>query len=676
MITRRAFLGTAGVLAVSVSIPGAVAAEGTLAPSVLVRVDRHGRVVATVPRPDTGQGVRTMAAVLVAEELAVDVADVTLEQAPGDTATYGWQAVANSTSSRQLAEPLRTAAATARCLLVAAAAGRWGVPTADCVARDGHVTHPRRRRLPYRALVSDAAALDPATVPVTLTPREKWRLIGRTRAGRADARDIVTGRARYGIDAPPPDSLVAVVARPPWLGALAGTVDDTAARAVPGVVTVVRLDPPAAGQGGIAVVANSTASALRGRDALRVTWTAGTPAEDSREWLATLESALPAAPANADRERVYRLPLLAHAPMEPMNATAHVTADRAEVLAPTQDPGGLRTQLVRQLGLPEAQVHVTATLAGGAFGRRIDPDPVLEAVACSRAAGRPVTVRWTREDDTRHDSYRPMSVHRLSAVLGADGLPVSRTHQVATWPLTVLPAFDNPAFVRQSGDHFPYPVPGDVSVTLRPAPLRTGFWRAVYAGQFGYAEECFLSELAGSGGHDQVAVRRRLLPEGSRLRHVLDVAAARSGWSRGTAASLTRGVACHLDYGSAIAVVVTADPAARRVLRVTAAVDVGVAIHPSGVVAQVEGGVLDALSTVLGAQVTVRDGAVVESSFRDYAWARIGDCPDIDVHVVPSGAPIGGLGELAYPPAAAAIASALAEGGDPVTGMPYGTPVG
>lgn len=238
-----------------------------------------------------------------------------------------------------------------------------------------------------------------------------------------------------------------------------------------------------------------------------------------------------------------------------------------------------------------------------------------------------------------------------------------------TWSLTVSPPFANPLVVRASGDHFPYTVPGTVSVTLRPAPLRTGFWRAVYAGQFGYAEECFLSEIARHGGHDQVEFRRRLLPADSRLRRVLDAAAARASGSGRT------GVACHLDYGSAIAVIVEADPGARRVRRVTAAVDVGIPVHPSGVKAQVEGAILDALSTVLGAQITVRDGAVVESSFRDYAWARITDCPEIEVIVVPSEAPIGGLGELAFPPAAAAIASALAVDA-PVSGMPVGVPVG
>jgi isoquinoline 1-oxidoreductase beta subunit len=682
MITRRALLGAALVVAVPVPALAGPASPGLaspgpaasalpapalpgLAPTVLVRVDRRGRVVATVPRPDTGQGVRTMAAVLVAEELAVEVADVVLEQAPGDTAAYGSQAVANSTSSRQLAQPLRTAAATARCLLVAAAAARWGVPATECAARDGRVRHPRHRPLPYRDLVEAAAALDPATVPVTLTPPEQWRLIGRTRAGRSDARDIVTGRARYGAESTPDGALIAVVARPPWIGAQIGTVDDTETLAVPGVVAVVRLDAPAAGQGGVAVVARSTHAALRGREALRTTWTGGTPAADSRDWLDELEAALPAAPDGATVQRVFRLPLLAHAPMEPMNATAHVTGSGIRVWAPVQDPGGLRNQLAAQTGLP---VEVVATLAGGAFGRRIETDAVSEAIACSRAVGQPVGVRWTRDDDTRHDSYRPMSVHRLGATLDAAGMPVSRFHQVVTWPLTVLPAFGNPVVVRASGDHFPYTVPGQVSVTLRPAPIRTGFWRAVYAGQFGYAEECFLSEIARRGGHDQVEFRRALLPDGSRLRKVLDIAAARHGGVPG-------GVACHLDYGSAIAVLVNADPATRRVLRVTAAVDVGIPVHPSGVVAQVEGGVMDALSTVRGAQITVRDGAVVQSSFRDYAWARIGDCPDIDVVLAPSEAPIGGLGELAYPPAAAAIACALA-GDSAVTGMPWGVPVG
>ncbi|GHH28026.1 aldehyde dehydrogenase [Lentzea cavernae] len=665
----------AGAGALVVAIPVPVLASGGLVPNVFVRLDDAGRITATVPRPDTGQGVRTVVALMVAEELSVEPGDVQLEQAPGDTERFGPQAVMNSTSVRQLSTPVRTAAATARCLLVTAAATRWRVPVAECTTRDGAVHHPRRGRAPYRSLVRAAAALDPATVPVALTPPEKWRLLGKTRAGRVDARDITTGRTRYGIDSRPPGGLVAVVARPPWIGAVPDTIDDTAARALPGVVDVLTLTAPAEGQGGVAVIAKSTHQALKARDALRVTWRGGTPTADSRTWLSDLRAALPAQGPINGMQQVFEMPLLAHAPMEPMNATAHVRPDGVTIWAPTQDPGGLRTQLARQLGVPATSVRVETAASGGAFGRRIEPDPVLEAVACSRRTGTPVQVLWTRADDMRNDSYRPMSVHRLSAELGPDGLPIRRAHEVATWPLTVLPIFANPALIKASGDHFPYSVPGDVTVTVRPAPLRTGFWRSVYAGQFVYAEENFLTEIGKRSGLDQVALRRTLLPPASRLHRVLDAVAARARWTRPPAPGTTRGVACLEDYGSAIAVIAVADPASRRLLRVHAAVDVGVALHPSGVRAQVEGCVIDALSTVLGAQITVRNGQVAESSFGDYKWARLGQTPDIDVTIVPSTTPLGGLGELAYPPAVAAIAAALA-GDAPVTGMPFGVDVG
>ncbi|PSL56200.1 isoquinoline 1-oxidoreductase beta subunit [Saccharothrix carnea] len=669
-ISRRTFLGGVLVVGVPVALPGSAQAADEFAPNVFVRLDDRGRITVTAPKPESGQGVRTMVALLVAEELMVGLDDVRLEQAHGDTARFGSQAVGGSFSARQLHEPLRRAAATARCLLVTAAARRWGVPVEECAARDGAVRHGRRV-LRYGSLVRDAAALDPATVPVTLTPPERWRLLGRTRAGRVDAKAIMTGKARYGIDTRPPGTLVAVVLRPQWIGAVVDAVDDRAAKAVPGVVAVTTLDPATSGQGGVAVIARSVPEALRGREALRVTWRGGTPTADSRQWLADLETALPAvptAPGPVAFEATYKLPLLAHAPMEPMNATAHVTAAGLTVWTPTQDPGTLRLILARQFGLDQAAVRVETALTGGSFGRRIEFDPVLEAVACSRVAGAPVSVLWTRDDDMRHDSYRPMSVHRLAAVVDAEGVPTWRAHGVATWPLNILPFFDNPDIVKANGDHFPYTVPGQVDVTLRDAPLRTGFWRSVYAGHFQYAEESFLAELGHRAGLDQVELRRRLLPADSRLRRVLDVAASRAGHVR---PGVTRGVACHEEYGSVVAVV--ADASEGRVRRVTAAVDVGPVLHLSGVRAQVEGGVMDALSTVSGAQITVRDGRVVQSSFRDYAWARIDQAPDVDVVLVPSDAPVGGVGELSYPPAAAAIAFAT---GRPVTGMPVGVGVG
>ncbi|CAM3355516.1 xanthine dehydrogenase family protein molybdopterin-binding subunit [Kibdelosporangium persicum] len=670
MITRRGFLA-ATAFVVSVPMPVSAAARD-LRPNVFVRLTSDGEITVTVPRPDTGQGARTAAVLLVAEELSVDPDRVVVEQAPGDTAKYGPQMVAGSSSVQQMFQPLRTAGATARCLLVAAAAARWGVPSGECQARDGFVVHPSRGRLAYADLVADAAAIDPASVPVTLKPPREWRVLGRPRV-RVDVHDVTSGKAKFGIDVSEPRTAVAVVARPPWLGATVASIDDAAARAVEGVVAVVPLD-----SAGVAVVANRTAAALAGRAALRVTWTGGNTAADSRDWLTELGQALPApptAPGTVALQATYRLPLLAHAPMEPHNATASLTADgKLTVWAPTQDPGGTRERLAQILRLPLGDVSVFATLAGGGFGRRAEFDVVLEAVTCSRAVQRPVKVLWTRDDDMRHDSYRPMSVHRLSAVVGPTGLPTWRSHEVATWPLTVVPFFNDPALVRASGDHFPYRVPGEVSIALRPAPLRTGFWRAVYAGQFGYAEECFLSALAARAKIDQVAFRQRLLPPDSRLVPLLRQAArahCRPGHHRG--------VACHVDYDSAIAVVADVGVRAGRptVERVTAAVDVGVAVHPSGVRAQVEGGVMDAVSTVLGAQITVREGRVVESSFRDYRWARIDEAPDIDVIIAASDRPPGGLGELAYPPAAAAIASAVASAtGRAVTGMPVTGEVG
>lgn len=679
MIRRRSLLTAAGLGALTVALPiPALATPRGLTPNVFVTVDHRGRVTATVPRPESGQGVRTVVTMLIAEELAVPLHTVRVEQAPGDTARYGIQGVGGSDSAPQLADPMRRAAATARCLLLTAAAQRWRVPTDECTAHNGAIHHRRKGKLHYADLVDAAAALDPTTVPVTLTPTDQWRVLGR-HAHRVDARDIVTGRARYGIDTAPPDTLIAVVARPPWIGALPDRVDDTAARALPDVVDVLRLDPTTGAQGGIAVIARSTTAALAARAALDCTWTGGTPDADSRTWLADLTAALPTpptAPSPLALQATYSLPLLAHAPMEPMNATVHARPDGVTAWVPTQDPGTLRTTLARLLDVPADTVHVEATLSGGAFGRRLDFDYVAEAAQCSRRTGAPVKILWTRDDDTRHDSYRPMSVHRLQATTDPTGLPTWRSHDVATWPLTVLPLSENPELVLANGNHHPYSVPGKPTVTIRPAPLRTGFWRSVYAGHFTYAEEVFLSALATRGGWNQVDLRTRLLAHQPRLLRVLDTADTHHRRPR---PGHTLGVACHLEYGSAIAVIAEVDTRADhpRVRRVTAAVDVGTALHPSGIRAQVEGGVMDAVSTVLGARITVRQGHVVESSFRDYTWARIDDTPDIDVLIVPSDAPIGGAGELAYPPAAAAIAAAIADGtGTPVTGMPAHGPIG
>lgn len=670
-MSRRGFLATTGGAAlVLVATPDASAAETPAAqgvpaedgvdafePNAFVRVEQDGAVTVVVPRTELGQGVRTSLAMLVAEELAVSFGVVRVLTAKADP-RYGGQMTAGSTSIRMLYTPLRQAGATGRALLVRAAALRWSVPDAECRAVGGRVVHPAKGALPYGALLADAAALDPATVPVTLLPQDQWRLIGRPRP-RVDNAAVLTGRANYGLDVSRPDGLVAVVARPPTIGATVASVDDTAARAVPGVVGVERLPS------GVAVLAEHTAAALRGRERLVVGWTGGDPTASSTRWFADLEAAVPAppgGPAGTPFSASYRLPMLAHACMEPMNATAHVTEDGdVHVWAPTQAPEIVRQQAADLTGVDLARVTVEIPLAGGGFGRRSETDVTEEAIRLAALVRRPVKVMWSRDDDTRHGSMRPASAHTLHAVLDERGVPVWRHHALATWPLTVAPFFGRPELIRSNGDKFRYAVPGAVDVRVVPAPLRTGFWRSVYAGQLVVAEELFLTAIAVRGGLDQVGLRRELLAGQPRLLACLDAAANAFGWGRALPPGHGAGVACLDDYGSAVAVVAEVDCSGERprAVRVVAAVDVGVAVNPSGVRAQVHGGVADAVSTAFGAQITVRDGAVVESSFRDYAWLRIDRAPEVDVVLVPSTAAPGGAGELAYPPAAGAVAGAV-----------------
>ncbi|OLF16270.1 hypothetical protein BU204_17555 [Actinophytocola xanthii] len=682
-MNRRVFLSATGgaalVLAVvpeaaadartGTAAPGASGTGGEFAPNAFVRVERDGRVEVTVPRTDIGQGVRTSLAMLVAEELAVPFAAVRVRTAEADP-RYGGQMTAGSTSVRFLFTPLRRAGATGRVLLVRAAALRWGVPDAECRAVDGRVVHPRSGMLPYGRLLADAAALDPATVPVTLVPRDEWKIIGRRRR-RVDNADVVTGRARYGMDVARPDGLVAVVARPPLIGASAEQVDAAAALAVPDVVAVERLPS------GVAVLARHTAAALRGRERLAVTWAGGDPTASSADWLDELAEAVPAAPEappGTPFSASFRMPMLAHACMEPINATAHVTDDAVHVWVPTQFPEGVQQQAAELTGIDVSRVRVEIPLGGGGFGRRSETDVTEEAIRLSALARRPVKVMWSRDDDTRHGSMRPASAHTLHAVLDERGMPVWRHHAFATWPLTVAPFFGRPELIVQNGDRFRYAVPGTVTARVLPAPLRTGFWRSVYAGQVVVAEEMFLTALAVRGGLDQVALRRDLLAGEPRLLACLEAAASAFGWGATLPAGHGAGVACLDDYGSAVAVVAEVDCSGERprAVRVVVAVDVGVVVNPSGLEAQVQGGVADAVSTVLGAQITVRQGAVVQSSFRDYAWLRIDRAPRVEVVLVPSSAEPGGAGELSYPPSAAALAGAV----HAATGrLPAGLPV-
>ncbi|MFI6097088.1 molybdopterin cofactor-binding domain-containing protein [Lentzea sp. NPDC051213] len=592
-----------------------------------VRVEPgSGRITVTVPVPDTGQGVRTAVAMMVAEELKVPVDALEIEQAEGDPETYGRQISANSNTMQSIHEPIRTAAATVRHLLVKAAAMRWQTDEDECRADNGFV-HCGQRTLSYAELAEEAATLTPTDV--RLTPRHEWKTLGNPDVKRVDRAALVTGKAAFGVDQRA--DLVAVIARPPWIGAIPTGFDAAEVRNA----EVVPL------ANGFALVAKDTYTAIKARDDLETFWEGGTPEADSDRWMEDLEAALPKGkkPKAGFVEKFYRLPMLAHAPMEPPTATAKADDEEVTVWVPTQAPDWLRNQLEEDF----ARVRVIPTRAGGAFGRKFENDFVLEAVQLARHTGKTVKVLWTRDDDIRHDSYRPLSVHRIRATVNDEGLPIWREHAVSTWPLAAVEATNNPALVKMMGDHYPYDVEGEVNVKISKAPIRTGFWRSVYAGQFGYAEEMFLSEL--QTPYDQLERRLELLTD-QRVRKTLEAAAeAHDGEPQA--------VACHENFGSVVAVIAeTRDDGSTKV---TAAVDVGQALHPSGVRHQVEGAIMDAVSTTKGARITVKQGKVVQKSFGDYPWARIGDTPEINVVVVASDEPVGGLGELAYPAAAAAL---------------------
>ncbi|MEV6239877.1 molybdopterin cofactor-binding domain-containing protein [Lentzea sp. NPDC051838] len=594
-----------------------------------VRIDAEsGRITVTVPVPDSGQGVRTAIAMMVAEELKVSVDSLWIEQAEGDPDVYGPQISANSNTMQRVHEPIRTAAATVRHLLVKAAARRWQVAESECRAAEGFVRHGDLR-FSYQELAEEAATLTPGDVE--LTPQDEWQVLGNPAVKRVDQDAIVRGKLAYGIDQPA--DLVAVVARPPWIGATPTGFDASRVRDA----EVVRLDH------GFALVAEDTYTAIKARENLETSWQGGFPDADSDQWAAELEAALPAGntPPGEYVEKIYVTPMLAHVPMEPPTATAKVNGDELTLWAPTQAPDRVRKLLEEEF----VSVRVIPTRAGGAFGRKFEVDFVLEAVQLARHTGKTVKVVWTRDDDIQHDSYRPLSVHRIRATVNDEGLPVWRDHAVSTWPLSaMLDMTSNPEVMKMmSGNKYPYGVEGEVHFAILPPPIRTGFWRSVYAGQLVYADELFLSGL--DMADNQVERRLKLLAD-QRVRKVLEAAAeAHDGEAQA--------VACHRDYGSVIAVI--AETRHDGSTNITAAVDVGTALHPSGVRQQVEGGIMDAVSVVRGARITVKQGKVVQKSFGDYPWARIGDTPEINVVVVASDAPVGGLGELAYPAAAAAL---------------------
>ena len=680
-IGRRQFL-QGGALAgaglfVAFHLPStarAATARGPLEPNAWLRVDPDGQVTITVARSEMGQGSFTSMAVLVAEELEADWKAVKVVQADA-LPKYGRMGTGGSRSVREGWLPLRKAGAAARQMLVAAAAAEWKVEPATCRAEGGAVLHPASgRRLGYGALASAAGRLEVPTDPPLKAP-EDFKLIGK-KVARLDVPGKTTGKAVFGCDVRLPGQRFAAVARPPVLGGKVAAFDRKKALSVPGVEAVVEVPT------GVAVVARSTWAALRGREALGATFSGGpNGALDQAAVLKALREApvadkpsrsegdLAAAMAGSVSrlEAVYELPLLAHATMEPMNCTAHVRGRTVEIWAPTQGQSMAVAALQKELGFAPEQITLHTTLLGGGFGRRSMTDFVLEAVSVSRAAGGgPVQVFWTREDDMRHDYYRPPGRNELSA-----GLDAGR--QLTGWRhLVRSPSIAKQLFGSAERNGTPDMVEGAIAFPYRAAAVRIehalpelalhlGWWRSVYASQNAFPEECFLDELAASAGVDPLQFRLDHLPPGHRLRGALELAAARAGWGTPPPAGRARGIACHASFGSFVAEVaeVSLERGRARVHRVVCGVDCGALVNPDSVAAQVEGGVVYGLSAALRGEITLKDGAVLQGNFHDYEPLRFGEMPSVEVHLVPSREAPGGIGEPGLPPLAPAVGNAL-----------------
>jgi len=578
-----------------------------------------------------------------------------------------------STSIRMSWDTLADAAASARAMLVAAAARTWQVEPAVCRTDVGKVRGPSGQVLRYGELAALAATL-PLPEKPPRKPPAAYRYIGKP-TPRVDNLPKVTGQARFGIDVTLPGLLTAVVLRPPQFGGTLESFDATAAQALPGVRKIVAIDS------GVGVIADGYWQARRAAQKITIKWRPAALAMDDASIARALDAALeqPGSPARRDGdvdaalkaagktlEATYRLPFLAHACLEPMNATAHVQGDRCEIWAPTQGQTRSRDAAAALLGIPRDQVAVHTTYLGGGFGRRFEVDFVLDAVALSRAVGAPVKVVWSREDDLAHDFYRPAAVHRLAAAFD-DKTPSAWQHRIASpsiqrrlAPDTVKGGIDRT--VVEGVRELPYAIPNvAVDCALVETGVPVGYWRSVGSSGNAFVVESFVDELADAAGEDPLAFRRRLLAGQPRHLRVLELAAERAGWGKALPKGQARGLAVHMSYGSYVAQAVEVEVAdgAPRVRRVVCAIDCGRHVNPDQVVAQMEGGIVYGLTAALYGEVPIADGSARIGNFDTYPLLRLDRMPHVEVHVVSSDEPPGGTGEPGVPPLAPAVANAL-----------------
>ena len=703
-LSRRDFLKTGAGLTLGLAAPGVFAQAGpgqaggkvvaasVFEPNAFVRIGTDNRVTVIVKHLEMGQGTYTGLPTLVAEELDADWGQIRVEGAPADAKRYNnlfWgpaQGTGGSTAIANSWEQLRKAGATARAMLVSAAAQRWGVQPDSLTVSRGTVLHKASgRKASFGQLAADAAKL-PVPAEVKLKDAKNFVYIGK-RAPRTDSRAKSTGTAMFTQDVKLPGLLTAVVAHPPRFGAKVKSFDAAKAKAVKGVTDVVAIPQ------GVAVLAGDFWTARKGRDALTIQWDEtgafklGTPEIMAEYRKLTRTPGLPArkdgdvtgalARAAKTLEAAYEFPYLAHAAMEPMNCVVKLSANACEVWNGEQLQTGDQAAVAGIMGLKPGQVSLHMLYAGGSFGRRANPhsDYVVEAAAIAKAInGRaPVKLVWTREDDMRAGYYRPLNYHALKAGLDAKGNIVAWHHRIVGQSILTGTAFEG-AMVKNGIDAtsvegastLPYAIP-NLGVELHSPKMGVPvqWWRSVGSTHTAFSTETFLDELAAAGGKDPYELRRALLAKHPRHTGVLELAAQKAGWGKPLAqakgARRGRGIAVHESFNTFVAQVaeVTVRDGQLKVDRVVCAVDCGVAVNPAVIRAQMESGIAYGLTAALYGAITLKDGVVEQSNFDGYAPLRMNEMPRVEVHIVPSEQKPSGVGEPATPVIAPAVANAI-----------------
>jgi isoquinoline 1-oxidoreductase beta subunit len=703
-MTRRTFLkgslaATGLTIAVSVSPLGyrllnasqAKEALKGFKPNLWYEITPNNVVTVFIGASEMGQGTHTALAMILADELGADWKQIRVRQGPAAKEYHnpllGEQLTVASAAVRGFYEPCRKAAAAGRAVLVKAAAASWGVPEGECEAMKGTVTHKKSsRKSTYGQLCLEAAKLEIPKEPA-LKKEGDFQYIGKPMA-RLDIPSKVKGTAVYGLDVSVPGMHYAVLARPPAYGAKPVSSNEKAAMQVKGVVKVVETPM------GLAVCAKSLDAAWKGRDALDVKWDKGTlPQMDNafieKTMMAELDKPGSKAAESGDAKKAlegaakkvnstYFVPYVAHALMEPINCTAYVQKDKCDVWAPTQGQTGAQGLASEISGLPPDKVHIHTTYMGCGLGRRAAPDFVVEAVIASKATGKPVKVVWTREEDIQYDLFRAATCQRIEAGLDGQGQLIGWSHKAVAGSIFKL---INPKAIQNGVDilslwglvDFPgspdgnrilYEIPNfylEFLISELPVPVTA--WRSVQNGPNAFVTECFIDEMAHAAGKDPLEFRLGLLKESKGAQRVLKVAAEKAGWGKPLPKGQGRGIAQHHCFGTDVAMVaeiaVNEKDGHVEVNRIVAAVDCGLAVNPDTVEAQIQGGVINALSTALKEEVMFANGGVKSANFEDYDVLRMSEVPDIEVHLVKGNDTMGGIGEPGVPPTAPAVANAF-----------------